>query len=155
MCSAVALLPCRTCIWYLVHGVHVYRALLRQDFSTNTIFYFLIAVQPHQLKGNIHYKYTYQLLRSTSYTRIDDEADLSEPHEVKAIFGEIGQDTQGPAGAPVPEEGENPEFMELEDEHDVEYRYSDDPEAPEDAIGKIKEIVVIFLQGRGYFPVVL
>lgn len=72
----------------------------------------------------------------TSYTKIDDEADLSEPREVKTIFGVIGQDTQGPAGAPVPEEGEQPEYMELEDEHEVEYRYSDEPEAPEDAIGK-------------------
>ena len=61
---------------------------------------------------------------------------MSEPREVKTIFGVISQDTQGPAGAPVPEEDEQPKYMELEDEHEVEYRYSDEPEAPEDAIGE-------------------
>ncbi|KAG7667077.1 hypothetical protein KSW81_000820 [Nannochloris sp. 'desiccata'] len=75
----------------------------------------------------------------TSCTNVQDEADLSEPREVRTIFGEIGRGTQGPAGAPVP--GEEPEFMEFEDIDDrVEYRYSDEPEAPEDAMGPVPRI---------------
>jgi hypothetical protein len=73
----------------------------------------------------------------TSCTNVQDEADLSEPREVRTIFGEIGRDTQGPSGVPIPEESEEPEFLEFEDIDDkVKYRYSDEPEAPEDAIGK-------------------
>lgn len=43
----------------------------------------------------------------TSYTKIQDEEDLTEPHFVKNVFGDIGTDTQGPAGARVPDEGYN------------------------------------------------
>lgn len=71
----------------------------------------------------------------TTHNEIQDEADLSEPREVKAIWGEIGLDTQGPAGAPIPDLDDQikPEF---EDMTDAEYRYTADPDAPEDAAGE-------------------
>ena len=91
----------------------------------------------HPLQGRVIFKPGDNSV-DTSYTNIQDEADLSEPREVRAIFGEIGHDTQGPAGAPVPDEGDQPEFMEFDEVDDkVECRYSDDPEAPEDAIGPV------------------
>lgn len=88
----------------------------------------------HPLRGTVHFN-PGDTSVDTSCTNVQDEADLSEPREVRTIFGEIGRGTQDPAGAPVP--GEEPEFMEFEDIDDrVEYRYSDEPEAPEDAMGK-------------------
>ncbi|KAL4531456.1 hypothetical protein Ndes2526B_g04430 [Nannochloris sp. 'desiccata'] len=92
----------------------------------------------HPLRGTVHFN-PGDTSVDTSCTNVQDEADLSEPREVRTIFGEIGRGTQDPAGAPVP--GEEPEFMEFEDIDDrVEYRYSDEPEAPEDAMGPVPRI---------------
>ena len=75
----------------------------------------------------------------TTYNEIQDESDLTEPREVKAIWGEIGLDTQGPAGAPVPDLDDvpTPEFEDMPDVADTEFRYTADPDAPEDAAGKL------------------
>jgi hypothetical protein len=90
----------------------------------------------HPLRGTVIFN-PGDTSADTSYTNIQDEADLSEPREVKIIFGAIGRETQGPAGVPIPEENDESEYMEFEDiVNDVEYRYSDDPEAPGDAIGE-------------------
>ncbi len=81
----------------------------------------------------------------TSYNKIQDEADLSEPREVKAVFGEIGIENQGAVGVPVPAEGDELENVEFEDTvHDVEYRYTDEPDAPEDAVGKSQRLFQVF-----------
>jgi len=92
----------------------------------------------HPLRGTVIFN-PGDTSADTSHTNVQDEADLSEVREVRTTFGEIGRGAQGAAGAPVPEEGEEPEFLEFEDINDrVKYRYSDEPEAPEDAIGKVK-----------------
>lgn len=72
----------------------------------------------------------------TSFTGVQDEADLSEPHQVKAIFGDIGTETQGPAGAQVPEH--RPPHLSFErtpDVADTPFDYPEDTEAPEEAVG--------------------
>ena len=72
----------------------------------------------------------------TSFTGVQDEADLSEPHQVKAIFGDIGTDTQGPAGAQIPEH--RPPHVSFEKTRgvaDTAYHFPEDTEAPEEAVG--------------------
>ena len=73
----------------------------------------------------------------TSLNKIQDESDLSEPRQVRAVWGEVGRDTQGPAGAPVPDDlPSEPDFEDLPDVADRAYGYADDPSAPEDAAGE-------------------
>jgi len=76
----------------------------------------------------------------TSINRIQDESDLTEPHDVLAIWGSIGRDTQGPAGAPIPldldSDRKEQSFEDMPDVADTSFGYEDDTEAPEDARGK-------------------
>jgi hypothetical protein len=75
----------------------------------------------------------------TSHTNVQDEADLTEPREVAAVFGDIGQDNQGAVGVPVVASAAEPmprDFEEMPDVADTEYGYAADPEAPQDAVGK-------------------
>ncbi len=75
----------------------------------------------------------------TSRNIVQDEADLSEPREVAAVFGAIGQDNQGAVGVPVSSTAAEPaprDFEEMPDVADVEFGYAADPDAPEDAAGE-------------------
>jgi hypothetical protein len=79
----------------------------------------------------------------TSYTKVQDEGDLTEPHFVKNVYGDIGTDTQGPAGARVPEEGYTyngategftEPMADVEDVDDAEPKFVNEEGAPEEDV---------------------
>lgn len=77
----------------------------------------------------------------TSYTKVQDEGDLAEPHFVKNVYGDIGTDTQGPAGARVPEEGyngategSNEPMADVKGVYDAEPKFINEEGAPEEDV---------------------